>query len=269
MASRYALRVGAKTQEIYPLLDELRSAASSAIARLNDPDRRLTFVIVGFYYDVNGAQPRAWKLTNWEHGNGAASMDDFHLVSHTLDEPNNAFVLTAGNTSALKDRDIEGVKDGLRDGVPPHGIEAKLHQVIRDASNRSQSQNLIGQQCNTCTIRRDPNQVIEATYYSANVTHTVYGVNSVVARSPEGATVISGSILSAGPGSPPAVVPKSSRNAPCACGSGEKYKRCHGRLAYPYLPMSYSEESKEPPYPLSGKWVCITGRGAAAHVGAA
>jgi preprotein translocase subunit SecA len=35
----------------------------------------------------------------------------------------------------------------------------------------------------------------------------------------------------AGGGAFPGVDPKTPRNAACPCGSGKKYKLCHGRLA--------------------------------------
>ncbi len=41
-----------------------------------------------------------------------------------------------------------------------------------------------------------------------------------------------------------------SRNRPCPCGSGELYKRCHGRDGHPGLPVE--PEAIEPPVPPPG-----------------
>ena len=38
----------------------------------------------------------------------------------------------------------------------------------------------------------------------------------------------------------PATWGKVPRNAPCPCGSGKKYKHCHGRLAYGSAPAAYA-----------------------------
>jgi preprotein translocase subunit SecA len=35
----------------------------------------------------------------------------------------------------------------------------------------------------------------------------------------------------AGAGAPADAVPKVGRNDPCPCGSGKKYKQCHGKIA--------------------------------------
>jgi len=36
-------------------------------------------------------------------------------------------------------------------------------------------------------------------------------------------------------------------NEPCSCGIGEKYKKCHGALEYPYLPMRVERSYLRPP----------------------
>jgi preprotein translocase subunit SecA len=52
----------------------------------------------------------------------------------------------------------------------------------------------------------------------SNVTYTHPAEDGSVVQETDAATV-------------PAAVPKVGRNDPCPCGSGKKYKHCHGRLA--------------------------------------
>jgi preprotein translocase subunit SecA len=52
----------------------------------------------------------------------------------------------------------------------------------------------------------------------SNVTYTHPNEDGSVSEEPDLATLV-------------AEVPKVGRNDPCPCGSGKKYKQCHGRLA--------------------------------------
>ena len=61
----------------------------------------------------------------------------------------------------------------------------------------------------------------------ANVTYTHPNEDGSVSQEPDAGLLGGGGDAGAGAGA----VPKVGRNDPCPCGSGKKYKACHGRLA--------------------------------------
>jgi preprotein translocase subunit SecA len=58
----------------------------------------------------------------------------------------------------------------------------------------------------------------ERASHVANVTYTHPNEDGSVSQEADPATMV-------------AAVPKVGRNEPCPCGSGKKYKNCHGKLA--------------------------------------
>ncbi len=66
----------------------------------------------------------------------------------------------------------------------------------------------------------------------SNITYTHPLEDGSVAQEDEqGAPLAAGATAAVGAGGLAAQVPKVGRNDPCPCGSGKKYKQCHGRLA--------------------------------------
>jgi len=167
-------------------------------------------------------------------------------------------LVSAGNISAVEAPDTVLLESMLRRGIPAVGVEKKIHDIIRKASLSPRSRNTVGPQCNACIVSRDTGLKIAATYYSEHVTRNVYSVNAVLHD-----MMMSGGLLQVGGSMPPAVVPKRGRNEPCSCGSGEKYKKCHGAFEYPYLPMTVQRCYDKPPYPASGQSIVVESRGAA------
>jgi len=78
---------------------------------------------------------------------------------------------------------------------------------------------------------------VESGYYSAINSYVSY-VHDAVLMQPDGSWAVKdvrfGPVRT--PGVPPAVVAKVGRNRLCPCGSGKKYKRCHGKPA-PVFPL--------------------------------
>ncbi|MAL00736.1 MAG: preprotein translocase subunit SecA [Alcaligenaceae bacterium] len=72
----------------------------------------------------------------------------------------------------------------------------------------------------------EPESVEGVTYHHSDYDAALSGEDPGIAEEPLGAT------QSASGGTVPAgTVPKVGRNEPCPCGSGKKYKQCHGRIA--------------------------------------
>ncbi len=96
-----------------------------------------------------------------------------------------------------------------------------------------ESSNLIGKQCTSIVLPSDPEAQPFAQYHSSKITHKIYSPSHIEARGGEfGAFFVESPSLEVqdSSGQPLILaVPKTGRNDPCPCGSGKKYKRCHGR----------------------------------------
>lgn len=252
------------TPDLHSILEDLRTKAETTIgqlAKVNPPDIRLTLLVAGMTYQDSGAEAKAWKITNWEHTPDGAITKEFQLITYSPTNPNGTLYISTGNSKAVKDVDVGTLEEMLRLRKPAVGVEKKIHDIIRNASLSPYSGNTIGPQCNTCIVLRDTAQPISATYYSDHTARVVYGVNAVLHN-----MFSYGSSLTVSDSSPPAVVPKQGRNEPCSCGSGEKYKKCHGIMVYPYLPLTYQMSFEMPPYPASGRSAAVMSRGAASLI---
>ena len=64
-----------------------------------------------------------------------------------------------------------------------------------------------------------------------NITYTASTETGEVQTTLDQETVVRRAIAAAAAGIPPGQVPRVGRNEPCPCGSGKKYKQCHGKLA--------------------------------------
>jgi hypothetical protein len=127
--------------------------------------------------------------------------------------------------------DAKRVHQLLEEGRPARAAVDKISELIRAAADRPSSQGVIGKQLMTVILPADFSESAVASYYSTKLDHVSYMPDIVIATGPENRLMMKDIEFGVGdPGSsPPLVVPKQPRNQPCGCGSGKKYKRCHGR----------------------------------------
>jgi preprotein translocase subunit SecA len=74
-------------------------------------------------------------------------------------------------------------------------------------------------------VARAAHEIEDQAGHFSNVTYTHPNDDYSVSQEPESAVAAAAAIAVAGE------VPKVGRNDPCPCGSGKKYKQCHGKLA--------------------------------------
>jgi len=129
--------------------------------------------------------------------------------------------------------DIELLQTLLREGKPGQALVGKGVEVLRTAAESARSSQLIGKQCTSIVLPSNPGEDAVGEYHSAKLARRHYYPSFINARG-DGSVVYviadplfevrdandQPSLLS---------VPKVGRNYPCACGSGLKYKKCHGR----------------------------------------
>lgn len=223
---------------------------------LSPEQRKLTVVFVG--YDYREQPPLITRTVvsnfeNWVDGDVLEEADDQFFLSHSLEKrPNRGspfFINAFGARSAVRDSEIDKLAAMIFNRVPAQGILGKASEVVLEAANRPSAKGLIGNSLSGVIIPRDPKLPIEGKFYSSDASIVSYGVPYVYATS-KGTTVFGGSALFSAPPDAeidfkklirsnftegtedlePVVYPKARRKAPCPCGSGKRYKNCHGRI---------------------------------------
>lgn len=229
-------------QSIYDVLERIKGIANAQYATLSAAvscDFRLELVIVGFVFFDGTVEPKVWRVSNF-HGDSSFTIYSAGPIKDV------GFIEFGGTTAGVSKSERLEVKRLLALKKPPHGIEMKLVNAVRKAANNSKSLNTVGKQINSCLLASSPNSPFIATYHSNITQNTMYSINSVLATSGGKPFVMKDGRLQAGYECPPVSLPKVNPGRLCPCGSGMKYKQCHAKISYPYLPLSQEEELNEP-----------------------
>jgi hypothetical protein len=129
----------------------------------------------------------------------------------------------------MSNKDITVLRKLLLEHRPQEAIIGKAVELIREMADRPAAQNTIGKQISTIVVPRNITQSAKSGYYSNVTTHKVAIPDLVSVLPGEPFAVANISVETVSENTRPMVVPKVGRNHPCPCGSGVKYKRCHGR----------------------------------------
>jgi hypothetical protein len=215
---------------IYQLLPRLREETAQMIDRV-DPEGSLSIVAVGYAYgDESTPHPVGWTIACTE---GTAE-----LVSHA----GPAVQIAAGSIN----RRVQAHVDRFHANFPASGTREALWSLAAHTIKRASSESrMISPLSNVVVIPPRPNSVVASAYYVAKAEHSQHAANCVISTG-ENATMTSGGVLLASRDGVPVSFPPTKRNDPCPCGSGMKYKRCHQRLKYAYLPIRTEVENNEP-----------------------
>jgi hypothetical protein len=142
-------------------------------------------------------------------------------------------LLAVGADRAPSDRDLEGLQILLRGNRPTHALIEKGVAVIRAAAQSDRSGGVIGEQCTSILLPSNPDEDAIGEYHSAMLSHRQFYPSFVNARGDEAGVYAvrdpEFGVLNTAGQQAPLSVPKVGRNQPCPCGSGLKYKQCHGR----------------------------------------
>jgi len=226
---------------IYEVIENLKSLANSQVA---DIARRigngfwLELVITGFYFYDNQAHPKIWRISNLYNG------PEFTIYSSGLIGKDTFFEL-GGATGSVTEKEKREIKSLLLQRKPVHGVEMKLVNAVKKASNNKNSFGKVGKQINSCILSSSPNEPFLATYHSNISQQIMYSVNSVLSITDGRGSMMKDGTLIVGHECPPVSLPKANLSQSCPCGSGLKYKHCHAKISYPYLPLSHSCELTE------------------------
>lgn len=197
-------------------------------------ERRLIIVFSGYLYHHDPPMGAYAIIRNHSLVNNRIRFHDFKIGYLTETRPNDAnwsLVLFLGSHTVVTHNDIEKLKSILRKDTDHKAITNLVVDRIRNIGRRPESSGTIGGQLLSTCIPIDPATGFICNYHSESVKHITYMPDWLLYKKNIGFTIKNISLEAVDPEStPPLTVPKVRRNNPCPCGSGKKYKRCHGLL---------------------------------------
>jgi len=227
-----------------PTIERFRERATRDFARIRvkrPSDKRLSVVLAGYCYDDTPPRCYCWLVSNFEGIDGQPPpreepSDEFSAQScrdkrPTAEEFN--LLLAVGVDRAVSESDFKSLQTLLRENRPAQALVGRGVEVLRAAAESARSSQLIGKQCTSIVLPSNPDEDAIGEYHTAKVAHRRYFPSFITARGDgSGVHVIRDPEFEARDANNqplPLSVPKVGRNHPCPCGSGLKYKECHGR----------------------------------------
>lgn len=200
-------------------------SSNPVLNSLPSKDKRLSVLFLGHVYSGSG-KPFSVRatLSNFEDGvterGFSEAQDRFFLhISHefTIQAKPSLFL---GTTNAVPQHRKLELDKMIVEAKPLAALEGKAQQIIEEASNNPVAKNSVGKNMMFATLPSDRARAPHTYNRSANGGDKIHlggmiNAEFAIAR-------IELQLAEKFPG-------KLSPNAPCSCGSGRKYKRCHGR----------------------------------------
>lgn len=212
-----------------PELLALLQAKVDSLGITRADDRRLSVTLLGYLYGGGGPVAHAWRLSNYEGDRfdrrEVRQAGDFVMAAYAQTASDDVLAYPSGFDSAFTAGEQSALVGLLGERRPASAVIGKAIEVMRRIANEPASQGWIGMDYTSAVLPSDPNLPVSAEFHVGTPGNTVY--------LPSSADLVHG-ILLADPSvtqetAEPWLVPKTGRNDPCPCGSGLKYKRCHGR----------------------------------------
>lgn len=203
----------------------------------SDPDvlsidvrnRKLTVMITG--YTVDGLITSA-LISNFQDFtnfiNHPVPQEKFTVHCERSRDPaptNPTMIQAIGAFSAMTEADERELRALLEGRASHAAIRAKAAAIVADISSRHRSGGTVGKRLNTGRLDFQSPLAAIAGYASDIVENELPMLDIVDGRSNSPGVMIGQLQITA---AAPVVFPKVHRNAPCPCGSGRKYRNCHG-----------------------------------------
>jgi hypothetical protein len=200
-------------------------------------DKRLSIMFSGYLYHHDPPLPGYAFISNYQ--DFLSRRDDSEAwaqFSGVESSPfpgasNLTFVQRVGNYHAMSRDDETALREMLLARKPATAIIGKSVELMHQMADRPAANNTIGKQLSILTIPRSLEQLVVSGYYS-NINTNTYYMHDMVILNPSSGHMMKDLQLTkiGGPDiERPMIVPRVGRNYPCPCGSGKKYKKCHGR----------------------------------------
>jgi hypothetical protein len=162
------------------------------------------------------------------------------------------YICAIGGWDALPEQGRVDLGELIDSGKPAAAVVGKAVEVTREAARSPAARDLIGGQLLSVVIPADRGAPPVGAYHTEFASDAYFSPGSVVVDANGEGMSVMGLAITSGALSPsevraryregmqglprdmtqrfePIAIPKVGRNQPCPCGSGQKYKRCHGR----------------------------------------
>lgn len=197
------------------------------IKSLRLAQRRLDVTIVGYNYSEDPPRGLAAEITNANDENGF-----FRPIFTSEIRPSDTpwtWMGAFGNGGALDLDAIEHVREHLVQGARPEAIQGMFEKQIRKMADDHRSANAIGKQLDHILIFSDPGRAVIGGRSSA-VVRQDFTMPAGISIGPGGQVFAfkGAGMVPVGSNATPLSIPQVHRNQPCPCGSGKKYRLCHG-----------------------------------------
>jgi len=227
---------------LQPTVERLREIATRDIGALPG-ENPLTVVLAGYIHSDAPPLGCLYWISNFE-GLGARRYGPvrpaFESCVITQDRPSpEPFWLmnVSGSTDALKNHvsqeDGATVRRLLEQRRPARAIHDKALEALNRVGESRGELGRIGRQCGSIVVPSELSEPIMTDYLSDENRWEVEFPSQVVMVGADTDGAVMGLSARAEDRASPLAVRKVPRNHPCPCGSGAKYKRCHGRVLPP------------------------------------
>jgi len=218
---------------VHSLTIRFRSIAAT------NANKRFTVLVTGFRYTaVGNGQYMSAMLSNChdfssDQADGrllAEALPEFRAryYSNDMRDPF-AFIQGIGQYDCLRDQDYEALSTLLERRASPEAIGARASAAIRRARQPHQLRGTIGEHLMVAVVPVDPAQGLYSRYSPGNAQWTHYQVDQVIVTEQSMIAVNRIEVSAVDPATTaPVAVPVVGKNRRCPCGSGWKYKMCHG-----------------------------------------
>ena len=208
-----------------------------ALLNTSRKNKRLSIIFSGYLYHHDPPLAVYAIMTNFQNFNNLPdeeARDNFNCKYWSEIRPNKdnfTLVQKIGFWTAFNDNDADQIRALLIKKVPPKATIDKSISIIREVADRRITNDCIGKQLSRITIHRDKTKPVESGYYPLFAKPETITPDIVYAYSNLHLTVENIRVEPVDPATtPPLTFPKIHKNHPCPCGSGKKYKHCHGKI---------------------------------------
>lgn len=213
------------------------------IARGVAPEYRGLSVLFTGYRDVleppNIIAALVTNFQNFETGEDEAPWEEFRATYWSVrqDETNPTYIQRIGQWPAMQPADEHGLRHALRERRSAASLIELGVGVMREIAARPSARRTIGRELSSVVLPPyRPTEVDEGSipvvggFHPVGAAHLWHGVNQVVSIASGPQITLMDPQMGPVEKTPTSVVAvqKVGRNKPCPCGSGKKYKRCHG-----------------------------------------
>lgn len=197
----------------------------------------MTFIFTGFrYLEDDRYQPVSLLVTNfqdWDRGyDDPGAWPEFKPLyispRRDIDWDEFAYVERIGAWPALGETEVAPIRRLVKERRPPAAAVGKAVEVLRRAADHPSCRGSVGKDLLSVVLPADRDCDPSSVFHPVAASEVTYFPNVVDARRGGGIATY-GMEFRVESGGTPVAVPKVGRNQPCRCGSGKKYKHCHGR----------------------------------------